>query len=287
MKIRTAVFPAAGLGTRFLPATKVMPKEMLPLVDKPIIQHVVEEARAAGLERLVLVTSRGKQLVEDHFDVSFELETMLERRGKKDLADVATSVSAMASIISVRQKVPLGLGHAVLQARDLAAGEPIAVILPDDVVVAEEPCIAQLMRVANERGGSVLAVMEVAADRVSQYGIVAGEGTDQPVFEVTDLVEKPDPGVAPSRLAIVGRYVLGPEIFPILERTAADARGEIQITDAIRTLRQHEPVWACRFSGRRFDAGDKLGFLQATVALALARDDLGPPFRDYLRALKL
>ncbi|MFN7976116.1 MAG: UTP--glucose-1-phosphate uridylyltransferase GalU [Acidobacteriota bacterium] len=286
MKIRKAVFPAAGLGTRFLPATKAQPKEMLPVVDKPIIQYAMEEAISAGVEQVVLVTGRGKHAIEDHFDVSFELERFLEDKGKKDLLRDVRLTSELASVSYVRQKQPLGLGHAILVARDLVGSEPFAVLLADDIIDSAEPCLAQMMKVHAERGGSVIAVMDVAESEVHQYGIVAGDDGSR-VFRVTNLVEKPRAADAPSKVAIIGRYILSPRVFEILEKTTADGRGEIQITDAMRTLLADEPIWAYRFEGRRYDAGDKLGFLKATVELALKRGDLGARFREYLRGLQL
>jgi UTP--glucose-1-phosphate uridylyltransferase len=285
--VRVAVFPAAGLGTRFLPATKVLPKEMLPLVDKPFLQYVVEEAKAAGLERIVMVTGRGKNAIEDHFDTSFELEKMLEERGKHDLLAIVREISDMIPIAYVRQKTALGLGHAVLQAKDLVGREPFAVMLGDDIVDAAEPCIGQMMRLYEKRGNPVIALQEVPRAETRQYGIVAGERDGNRVVKITGMVEKPAPEVAPSNLAIIGRYILPPEIFDILEETASDARGEIQLTSGLSTLLERRPIDGCLFEGKRYDAGDKLGFLKATVEFALKRPDLGGPFREYLKSLKL
>jgi UTP--glucose-1-phosphate uridylyltransferase len=285
--IRVAVFPAAGLGTRFLPATKAQPKEMLPLVDRPLVQYVVEEARASGLERIVIVTGRGKNAIEDHFDTSFELERILEDRGKKDLLEQVQAVSALARVSYVRQKSALGLGHAVLQAKDLVGQEPFAVMLGDDIVDAAEPCVGQMIRLYQRRGNPVIALQEVPRGQTQQYGIVAGERAEDRVVRITDLIEKPPPERAPSNLAIIGRYLLPPEIFEILEATTPDAGGEIQLTSALKILLGKRPIDGYLFEGKRYDAGDKLGFLKATVEFALKRPDLGGPFREYLKGLKL
>ena len=289
--VRKAVFPAAGLGTRFLPATKAMPKEMLSLVDKPIIQYGVEEALQSGIENIILVTARGKSTIEDHFDVSFELESVLESRGKTDLLQLAQAVSHMANISYVRQKQALGLGQAVLCAAELVGPEPFACVLPDDVIDARTPCIRQLLDVYEYLSAPVLAVMEVAPENISSYGAIAADpvdygGSTDRVYRIRDMVEKPAPSDAPSNLAIIGRYILTPDIFGHLRNTKSGSGGEIQLTDGIRQLLRERPVYAVRFEGDRYDAGDKFGFLQATVALALQRSDLGPRFRDYLRGLK-
>jgi UTP--glucose-1-phosphate uridylyltransferase len=288
-KIRVAVFPAAGLGTRFLPATKAQPKEMLPLVDRPLIQYVVEEARAAGLDRIVVVTGRGKNAIEDHFDTSFELERMLEERGKPDLLEQVRSVSDLVRFSYVRQKSALGLGHAVLQARDLVGREPFAVMLGDDIVDAAEPCIGQMIRVFERRGNPVIALQEVPQEETGQYGVVAAKEIpgEQRVVEITDMVEKPSPEEAPSNLAIIGRYLLPPEIFDILDQIDSDVGGEIQLTTALSKLLERRPIDGYRFEGKRYDAGDKLGFLKATVEFALKRPDLGKAFRSYLKSLEL
>ena len=285
--VRVAVFPAAGLGTRFLPATKAQPKEMLPLVDRPLVQYVVEEAKAAGIERIVIVTGRGKNAIEDHFDTSFELEKMLEERGKDDLLAIVREISDMIPISYVRQKIALGLGHAILQAKDLVGREPFAVMLGDDIVDAAVPCIGQMMRLYEERGNPVIAIQEVPRAETRQYGIVAAERESDRVVRITGMVEKPAPEDAPSNLAIIGRYILPPEIFDILEETASDDRGEIQLTSGLATLLERRPIDGCLFEGKRYDAGDKLGFLKATVEFALKRPDLGGPFREYLKTLKL
>jgi UTP--glucose-1-phosphate uridylyltransferase len=286
-KVRVAVFPAAGLGTRFLPATKAQPKEMLPLVDRPLIQYVVEEAKAAGIERIVIVTGRGKNAIEDHFDTAPELEALLAERGKSGLLEEIRSVSEMIPVSYVRQKQALGLGHAVLQARDLVGDQPFAVMLGDDIVDAEEPCIGQMIRLYERRGNPVIALQEVPHGQTRQYGIVAGQKIEERVVAIADMVEKPEPEKAPSNLAIIGRYLLPPEIFSILEETRSDVGGEIQLTSALKTLLSRRPIDGYLFEGRRYDAGDKLGFLKATVEFALKRQDLGGPFREYLKGLKL
>jgi UTP--glucose-1-phosphate uridylyltransferase len=291
-KVRKAVFPAAGLGTRFLPATKAQPKEMLPLVDKPLIQYGVEESVNSGIRNIIIVTGRGKSAIEDHFDVSFELENLLERRNRTDLLENVRRVSDMIDVSYIRQKEALGLGHAVLRARELVGHEPFAVVLSDDVIDAPTPCLRQLLDVYNERGASVLALMEVPPDKISAYGVVAAEpvtcqGANDRLYRVTDLVEKPASGKAPSNLAIIGRYILAPEIFESIEQVQPGAGGEIQLTDALRHLLSSFPVYGYRFEGTRYDAGDKLGFLKATVEFALRRPDLGGQFRAYLKSLEL
>ncbi len=293
MKVRKAVFPAAGLGTRFLPATKAQPKEMLPLVDKPTIQYVVEEAVASGLSEIIIVTGRNKRAIEDHFDAAFELEYYLNDRGKVDeLAQIKT-ISELAALCYVRQKEPLGLGHAILCARALVGDEPFAVFLGDDIIGgAAIPCMRQLLDVFEHYGAPVLAVERVPRERISQYGVIAGQPVRSPnaaarVYEISDLVEKPRADEAPSDLAIIGRYVLTPDLFGILAQTAPDRRGEIQLTDGLRRLRQRRPMYAVEFEGKRYDTGDKLGFLKATVEFALARPDLADEFRAYLKSLKL
>ncbi len=288
-QVRKVVFPAGGLGTRFLPATKVIPKEMLALVDKPIIQYGVEEAVASGIEHIIIVTGRGKGTMEDHFDHSFELDATLERRGKQDLLAVSRGVSSLARISYVRQREPLGLGHAVLCAKELIGHEPFAVILPDDVIDAETPCLKQMIDVFNQRGGSVLATQTVEGPGISAYGVLAGsqDPNDPRVYNCTGMVEKPRFEDAPSKQAIIGRYVLTPRIFELLEQTAPGAGGEIQLTDGIKALLKEEKVFGYTFEGKRFDAGDKFGMLQATVEFALKRSDLGPKFREYLKQLDL
>jgi UTP--glucose-1-phosphate uridylyltransferase len=288
-EVRKAVFPAGGLGTRFLPATKVIPKEMLALVDKPIIQYGVEEAIASGIEHIIIITGRGKGAMEDHFDHSFELDATLERRGKKDLLAVSRSVASLARISYVRQKEPLGLGHAVLCAKELVGDEAFAVILPDDVIDAEVPCLKQMIDVFEERGGSVLATMTIDGPGISAYGVLAGSPDPESdrIYDCTGMVEKPKLEDAPSKQAIIGRYVLTPRVFELLEETPPGAGGEIQLTDGIKALLKEEKVFGYTFEGKRYDAGDKFGMLQATVEFALKRPDLGPQFRQYLKGLSL
>jgi UTP--glucose-1-phosphate uridylyltransferase len=291
-KVRKAVFPAAGLGTRFLPATKAQPKEMLPLVDKPLIQYGVEEAIHSGIQNMIIVTGRGKTAIEDHFDVSFELEHLLESRGKKDLLAVVRGVSDMFNVAYIRQREALGLGHAVLRAHELVGEESFAVVLSDDVIDAETPCLRQLLDVHEFFAAPVLAVMEVPNESLSSYGVVDAEpvahnGSKDRLFRIRDMVEKPKPGEAPSNLAIIGRYVLTPEIFECIGNVEPGSGGEIQLTDGLKALLRTRPVYAYRFEGTRYDAGDKLGFLKATVEFALRRHDLGGPFREYLKTLKL
>lgn len=291
-RVRKAVFPAAGLGTRFLPATKAMPKEMLPLVDKPLIQYGIEEAIASGIHNIVIVTGRGKTAIEDHFDVSFELEHLLESRNKRDLLEAVRAISDMIDVAYVRQKEALGLGHAVLRARELVGQEPFAVVLSDDVIDAPVPCLRQLLSVYEFYGAPVLALMEVPPEQISAYGVVAAEprpheGMEGQVFRIHDLVEKPAAGDAPSNLAIIGRYILTPEVFAAIESTPPGRNNEIQLTDALRNLLRERPIYGVKFAGKRFDAGDKLGFLQATVEFALKRPDLGGPFRAWLESLRL
>jgi UTP--glucose-1-phosphate uridylyltransferase len=292
MKVRKAVFPAAGLGTRFLPATKAQPKEMLPLVDKPIIQYGVEEAMASGCDQILIITGRGKQAIEDHFDVSYELERMLEDRKKLDLLKIVRSISDTIHIAYVRQKEALGLGHAVLMARELVGNEPFAVLLADDVIDAKVPCLKQMVEVFDQTQCSVLATQVVEGKMISSYGVldvkpVEGSRFGERLYEIKNMVEKPKLEDAPSNLAIIGRYILTPGIFDCLANTKAGAGGELQLTDGMRLLLQKEKMYAYVYEGRRHDAGDKLGFLKATVEFALKREDLGAPFREYLRGLKL
>ena len=288
-RVRKAVFPAGGLGTRFLPATKVIPKEMLALVDKPIIQYGVEEAIASGIEHIIFITGRGKGAMEDHFDISFELDATLEKKGKKELLELSRSVSSLARISYVRQKEPLGLGHAVLCARELVGDEPFAVILPDDVIDATPPCLKQMIDVFDERQGSVLATMTIEGPGISAYGVLAGSAdpANPRIYNCTGMVEKPKFEAAPSKQAIIGRYILTPRVFDLLERTKPGAGGEIQLTDGILALLQEEKVFGYTFEGKRFDAGDKFGMLQATVEFALNRPEFGEKFRAYLKGLAL
>ncbi|HWK08401.1 MAG TPA: UTP--glucose-1-phosphate uridylyltransferase GalU [Vicinamibacterales bacterium] len=285
--VRKAVFPAAGLGTRFLPATKAQPKEMLPLVDKPIIQYGVEEALASGADNIILVTGRGKNAIEDHFDVAFELETFLEARGKTELLEEIRKISNLINVSYVRQGEPLGLGHAVLVTQPLVGREPFAVILADDVIDAEPPAVRQMIDVFEELDGPVLAIEQVPQSAVSSYGIVDAEEIRPGVYRIRDMVEKPPRDEAPSNLAIIGRYVLTPDIFPALEETARekDRTGEIQLTNALRKLLKKRPIYGCRIEGVRHDTGNKLGFLKAVVYFALRRPDLRDQFTDYLRGI--
>jgi UTP--glucose-1-phosphate uridylyltransferase len=289
VRIRKAVFPAAGLGTRFLPATKAQPKEMLPLVDKPTIQYGVEEAVGSGVPNIVVVTGRGKNAIEDHFDVSKELEAFLESRGKKDLADEVRKISELIQVSYVRQGEPLGLGHAVLVTETIIGDEPFAVILADDVYDATPPALKQMIDVFERAGGPVLAVERVPMENVSAYGVIAGEPAPEfgkGVYRITDLVEKPPREQAPSDLAIVGRYILTPDIFPALHETGKDKSGEIQLTNGLRRLLQSRPLYALEIDGVRHDTGNKLGFLKASVYFALKREDIAEPFREYLKNLK-
>jgi UTP--glucose-1-phosphate uridylyltransferase len=285
--IRKAVFPAAGLGTRFLPATKALPKEMLPLVDKPIIQYGVEEAVQSGVDNIVLVTGRGKSAMEDHFDVSVELETFLEARGKKELLAEVRQISKLVNFSYVRQGEPLGLGHAVLVARPLVGDEPFAVILSDDVIDGKPPALRQMIDVFQDVQGPVLAIEQVPPEDVSSYGIIDAEEIRPGVYRIRDLVEKPPRDQAPSNLAIIGRYILTPDIFPALQATVRDRTGEIQLTNGLRHLLKSRPIYGCRIDGARHDTGNKLGFLKAVVYFALRRQDLGNAFRDYLSGIDL
>ena len=288
--IRKAVFPAAGLGTRFLPATKAQPKEMLVLVDKPVIQYGVEEAVQSGVDNIVIVTGRGKNAIEDHFDVAFELESFLEQRGKKELLEEVRNITRLLKVAYVRQGEPLGLGHAVLVTKDLVGDEAFAVILGDDVIDANPPALKQMIDVYDRLGGPVLAVERVPPEDVSSYGVVAtasGEELGRGVHRITDLVEKPRREEAPSNLAIIGRYILTPDIFPALEATAQDRTGEIQLTNGLRRLLRERPLYAYEVDGVRHDTGNKLGFLKALVYFALRRQELAEPFRKYLETLDL
>jgi UTP--glucose-1-phosphate uridylyltransferase len=292
MRVRKAVFPAAGWGTRFLPATKAQPKEMLPLVDKPIIQYAVEEAVAAGIEQVIIVTSSQKRAIEDHFDLSYELEHLLEEKGDIEMLRQVRHISDLAQVAYVRQKEQLGLGHAVLMAKDLIGHEPFAVILPDDVVIGDRPCIGQLIHAYQQTHASVVAVMEVPHEDTGRYGVIASEPSDDPLdhgrlHKVSGLVEKPKPSAAPSNLAIIGRYVLTPKIFDKLEQTQRGAGGEIQLTDAIQALMEEQQVFAYEFEGTRYDAGTTMGWLKASVELALQKPELAREFRAYLAGLQL
>jgi UTP--glucose-1-phosphate uridylyltransferase len=287
--VRKAIFPAAGLGTRFLPATKAQPKEMLPLVDKPIIQYSVEEALASGLNDIIIVTGKGKNAIEDHFDVSVELEVFLEKRGKLDVLTEIRQISNLINVSYVRQGEPLGLGHAVLVTRPLVGNEPFAVVLGDDVIDATPPALRQMIDVFEEMGGPVLAIEEVPRESVSSYGIIDADEVRPGVYRIRDMIEKPPRDEAPSNLAIIGRYVLTPDIFPELEQTARekDRTGEIQLTNGLRRLLKKREIYGCRIDGVRHDTGNKLGFLKAVVYFALRREDLAEPFKEYLRSVGL
>lgn len=288
-RVRKAVFPAAGFGTRFLPATKAIPKEMLALVDKPIIQYGVEEALASGCDQIIIVTARGKSAIEDHFDISYELEASLEKRGKTELLSMARKVANMADLSYVRQKEAKGLGHAVLMAKELVGDEPFAVILPDDVIDASVPCLKQMIDAFDRVQASILATQIVEGPGISAYGVLDGSPLpkDPRVIEARGMVEKPKFEDAPSKNAIIGRYILTPRIFELLENLTPGAGGELQLTDGIKGLLKTEKVYGYTFEGTRHDAGDKLGMLKATVDFALKRDDFGPPFREYLKSLSL
>jgi UTP--glucose-1-phosphate uridylyltransferase len=286
-KIRKAVFPAAGLGTRFLPATKASPKEMLPLVDKPLIQYSVEEAVASGCESMLIITGRDKTAIEDHFDIAFELECTLREKGKEDLLHEIHAISELARITYTRQKQALGLGHAIYQAKDFVGDEPFAVLLADDVVDAKRPALRQMMDVYEKYNGPVIATMQVEGEAISRFGVIDADEIEPGVFRVNDLIEKPPFSEAPSDLAIIGRYIFTPDIFDAIEQTKPGSGGEIQITDAMRILVSKRPLYALKLDGRRHDAGDKLGFLIATVEFALKRDDLAADFRKYLKTIQL
>ncbi len=292
MRIRKAVLPVAGLGTRFLPATKAQPKEMLPIVDKPLVQYAVEEVAASGIPMVVFVTGRGKQAIENHFDVSAELEQELAGRGKEQVRRELRKISGMLRFAYVRQAIPRGLGDAILTARNVVEDEPFAVLLSDDIIVNETPCLKQMLQIYDRFGYSVIAIQRVPRKAVSSYGVIRGrlvpDGESQGrLYQIEDMVEKPSPAEAPSNLAVIGRYILTPSIWKALSSTVPGAGGEIQLTDALRRLLAKEPVYGYVFEGKRYDAGDKLGFLQATVEIALQRPDMGKEFRRYLQSLHL
>ncbi|MBX7171422.1 MAG: UTP--glucose-1-phosphate uridylyltransferase GalU [Pyrinomonadaceae bacterium] len=287
-KIRKAVFPAAGLGTRFLPATKASPKEMLPLVDKPLIQYSVEEAVASGIESVLIVTGREKGAIENHFDISYELEQLLQEKGKTEFFSQVRAISELCRISYTRQRQALGLGHAIYQAKDFAENEPFAVLLADDVVDAEKPALLQMVEVFEKYNAPVIATMQVEGEAISRFGVIDAEEVEPNIFKIKDMVEKPKFADAPSDLAIIGRYILTPDVFDAIERTPKGAGGEIQITDAMRLmLNEGKPFYAVKLQGNRHDAGDKLGFLIATVEFALKREDLGGEFKKYLKSLDL
>ncbi|AOY75544.1 UTP--glucose-1-phosphate uridylyltransferase GalU [Clostridium formicaceticum] len=285
MKVKKAIIPAAGLGTRFLPATKAQPKEMLPIVDKPTLQYIIEEAVDSGIEEILIITGRNKKSIEDHFDKSIELELELEKKGKDDLLEEIRKISDMVNIHYIRQKEPKGLGHAIYCAKSFIGDEPFAVLLGDDIVDAKVPCLKQMIEVYNEYKTTILGVQRVPMEDVDKYGIVAGKHIEDRVYKVKDLVEKPAVPEAPSDVAILGRYIISPEIFNVLENTAPGKGGEIQLTDALKVLAQKEAMYAYNFKGKRYDVGDKLGFLQATVEFALKREDLKEEFYQYLTGI--
>jgi len=282
MRVRKAVFPVAGHGTRFLPATKSSPKEMLPLIDKPLVQYVVEEAIASGIEQILFVTGRNKRAIEDHFDISFELEAVLKEKKKEAMLREVRTIAEMADLFYVRQKEALGLGHAILCARDFVGDEPFAVLLGDDIIEGDSPCLAQLISCFNRYGSPIVALEQVPLSEISHYGCVRADSITDRLYEISDLVEKPKQGDAPSDLAVIGRYVLTPDIFPLLERQQPGMGGEIQITDALRSLSQQGIIFGYRFEGTRYDCGDKLGFLMATIDMALKRPEFNGRFRDFL-----
>ena len=281
-KIRKGVIPAAGLGTRFLPATKAVPKELLPIVDIPTIQYIVEEAVASGLEEIILITARGKGSIEDHFDISIELEETLRKQEKDELLQMVREISEMVRVVAVRQKEPKGLGHAVLCAREAVGEEPFAVLLGDDIVDADPPCLAQMIEVSHKRGGGVIALQRVPETETHLYGVIRGEKVDERVYQIAEMVEKPKPEQAPSNLAVIGRYVLPPEIFPILEKTSPGKGGEIQLTDALQELARRKPLFGYEFVGDRYDAGDKVGYLEANLAFALKRPQMAERLKAFI-----
>ncbi|KGI39242.1 UTP--glucose-1-phosphate uridylyltransferase GalU [Clostridium tetani] len=282
MKVKKAVIPAAGLGTRFLPATKAQPKEMLPIVDKPTIQHIIEEAVASGIEEILIITGRNKRAIEDHFDKSVELEQQLKDTGKKDMLEMVEDISNMAEIYYIRQKEPKGLGHAINCARTFVGDEPFAVMLGDDVVYGDKPCLKQLIECYNEYKTTILGVQQVVREDVYKYGIVEGKHIENNVYKVKDLIEKPDVDEAPSNIAILGRYIITPKIFEILSTIEPGKGGEIQLTDALKKLSLQEAIYAYDFEGRRYDVGDKLGFLEATIEFALRKDEIKNDFEKYI-----
>ncbi len=287
MKVKKAVIPAAGFGTRFLPATKVVPKELLPIVDKPTIQYIMEEVASSGIEEVILITGREKGSIEDHFDTSTELENYLRKKGKDDLLQMVQKISEMVTLVAVRQKEPLGLGHAVLCAKKIVGEEPFAVLLGDDLIDAEVPCIRQMIERYQKLDGAMVAIQKVPKSETHLYGIIKGKRMEDRLYRVEEMIEKPRQGEAPSNLAIIGRYILPPQIFEALEKTKPDQRGEIQLTDAIRELNRNLPVFGYEFIGDRYDAGDKLGYLQANIAFGLKHPELGKKLKRYLKHIQL
>jgi len=287
MKVKKAVIPAAGFGTRFLPATKVVPKELLPIVDKPTIQYIMEEVASSGIEEVILITGREKGSIEDHFDTSTELENYLRKKGKDDLLQMVQKIAEMVTLVAVRQKEPLGLGHAVLCAKKIVGEEPFAVLLGDDLIDAEVPCIRQMIELYQKLDGAMVAIQKVPKSETHLYGIIKGKRMEDRLYRVEEMIEKPRQGEAPSNLAIIGRYILPPQIFEALEKTKPDQRGEIQLTDAIRELNRNLPVFGYEFIGDRYDAGDKLGYLQANIAFGLKHPELGKKLKRYLKHIRL
>lgn len=286
MMVRKAVIPAAGFGTRFLPATKVVPKELLPIVDKPTIQYIMEEVASAGIEEVILITGREKGSIEDHFDTSTELENHLRKKKREDLLKIVQEISGMVTLMSVRQKEPLGLGHAILCARKIVGNDPFAVLLGDDLIDADTPCIRQMMEVYKNMDGALLAIQKVPSEETHLYGIIKGKKVGDRVYSVEGMVEKPEKGKAPSNLAIIGRYILPPRIFEILEKVKPDRRGEIQLTDGLKELSREVPIYGYEFVGDRYDAGDKLGYLQANLSFGLKHPEIGPKLKRYLKSLR-
>jgi len=285
MKVKKAVIPAAGFGTRFLPATKVVPKELLPIVDKPTIQYIMEEVAAAGIEEVILITGREKGSIEDHFDTSTELENHLKKKGRKDLLKMVRDIAEMVTLVSVRQKEPLGLGHAILCAKKIVGGEPFAVLLGDDLIDASISCIRQMIEVYQKMDGALIAIQKVPKAEAHLYGIIKGKKVKDRIYQVEEMVEKPPKGTAPSNLAIIGRYILPPQIFGILEKVSPDGRGEIQLTDGLKKLSKEMPIFGYEFFGDRYDAGDKLGYLQANISFALKHPELGPKLKRFLKEM--
>ena len=285
MKVKKAVIPAAGFGTRFLPATKVVPKELLPIVDKPTIQYIMEEVAAAGIVEVILITGREKGSIEDHFDTSTELESHLKKKEKMDLLRMVQNISEMVTLVSVRQKEPLGLGHAILCAKKVVGDEPFAVLLGDDLIDAKIPCIRQMIDVYQKMKGALIAIQKVPKTETHLYGIIKGKKVSDRIYRIEEMVEKPKQGRAPSNLAIIGRYILPPQIFGILEKVSPDGKGEIQLTDGLRELSQRVPVFGYEFFGDRYDAGEKLGYLQANISFGLKHPELGPKLKRYLKKL--
>ncbi len=286
MKVKKAVIPAAGLGTRFLPATKAQPKEMLPIVDKPTIQYIVEEAAAAGIEDIIIISGRGKRAVEDHFDKSYELENMLKQKNKMAMLEVVENISKLANIYYVRQKEPSGLGHAIYMAKSFIGSEPFAVLLGDDIVLSEKPCIGQMMEKYDELGNSIIGLQQVAREAVSSYGVIGGNRVSDSLYKINEMVEKPAPENAPSDLAIMGRYIINPEIFECIERTQPGKNNEVQLTDALTILLENQDIYGYEFTGKRYDVGNKLGFLIATVEFALRQEEVKSDFLKYLKSLE-